>query len=280
MGDAASAQAGKRSIVRFGRIAVVLALIFLHSWAGAAPARAQTRDEASIIHHIDAANQARVENVLGFTDREHYAVFRGADQTHPAAEMTVVSTYRKGTGKSYSIVSQSGSSIIRRFGLQPLLDQEKKINEPRNVEESWFTSANYEMHLKPGVTRNIGGRDCIAVSISPKHKAPNMIEGTLWVDAKDDSEVEVEGVASQSPSIFTGRTQMMRQYRNIDGFAMATHARAESDSHLFGKTVVVIDYSDYKIEVRSAARRVVPFQKQRTSLKAVILRAKDGAIVP
>ena len=43
---------------------------------------------------------------------------------------------------------------------------------------------------------------------------------------------------------------MMRQYINIGGYAMATHARAESDSFLFGRTVVMIDYSDYHLELK------------------------------
>ena len=62
----------------------------------------------------------------------------------------------------------------------------------------------------------------------PKHKAPNMIDGTLWVDARDGSIVKIDGVASKSPSAFAGTTHMMRQYMNIDGYPMATHARAES----------------------------------------------------
>lgn len=237
---------------RRGKAQAVAAVLLI---AGLAPgtAAAQERDQASIIRRIDAAAQARYQDVLGFTVREHYAVFRGADQVHPAAEMTVATTYKKGSGKSYAVLSQSGSSIIRKFGLQPLLDREKAINQPGNVEKSWFTSANYEMRLKPGATRSVDGRDCVAVSINPRRKAPNMIEGTLWVDLKDDSVAEVEGVASQRPSVFAGRTQMMRQYRNMSGFAMATHARAESNSALFGKTVVTIDYQDYKIDVQPPA---------------------------
>lgn len=234
-----------------GRHAGIAAVLLL-AWLGPKASPAQQPDEPSIIRHIDADAHSRYDNVLGFTVREHYAVFRGADQAHPAAEMTVATTYKKGTGKSYSILSQSGSSIIRKFGLIPLLDQEKKINQPGNVEKSWFTSANYEMHLKPGVTRTVEGRDCVAVAINPRHKAPNMIEGRLWVDRNDDSVAEVEGVASQRPSVFAGRTQMMRQYRNMSGFAMATHARAESNSGFFGKTVVTIDYQDYKIDVAPA----------------------------
>jgi hypothetical protein len=45
---------------------------------------------------------------------------------------------------------------------------------------------------------------------------------------------------------------MTRQYINVNGFAMATHARAVANSFLFGQTVVTIDYSDYHIQLRPA----------------------------
>jgi hypothetical protein len=50
--------------------------------------------------------------------------------------------------------------------------------------------------------------------------------------------------------MWAGETRMMRRYANVSGFAMATGARAESNSFLFGKTVVTIDYRDYRIELR------------------------------
>jgi hypothetical protein len=43
----------------------------------------------------------------------------------------------------------------------------------------------------------------------------------------------------------------MRLYENVNGFAEATHARAESESTLFGKTIVTIDYQGY--EIRTSA---------------------------
>ena len=84
----------------------------------------------------------------------------------------------------------------------------------------------------------------------PIHKASNMIDGTLWVDSKDGSIVQVQGTGSKSPSVFTGPTQMVRQYANVAGFAQATHARAMSNSHLFGQTVVTIDYRGYQVQLR------------------------------
>jgi hypothetical protein len=43
---------------------------------------------------------------------------------------------------------------------------------------------------------------------------------------------------------------MMRQYANINGYSMAMHARAESDSFFFGRTVVTIDYSNYNLQLK------------------------------
>jgi hypothetical protein len=189
---------------------------------------------------------------MGFTDVEHYSVFRGSDEMQPVAELTVRDTYKKGVGKEYTVLSQSGSGIVLRFGLKPLIDNEKTINEPGNVEKSWFTSANYEMKLKAGGVQKLNGRDCYVLAITPREKAPNRIDGTLWADARDGSLAQIDGVASQNPSSFSGKTHMMRQYENISGFAMAMHARAESNSMFFGRTVVTIDYSDYKLQVRDA----------------------------
>jgi hypothetical protein len=215
-----------------------------------AHAQSQQPDESTVIHGIDAAIKARFEAVLGFTVIEHYVVFRGKDETHPAAEMTVKTTYNRDTGKSYAILSESGSDIVRLFVLDALLDNEKRINEPGNREASWFTSANYAMKLLPGGIQQVDGRDCIAISINPHEKASNLILGTMWVDAKDFTTVKIEGTATKSNSVYTSPAQVMRQYAIVNGFAQATHARAVSNSYLFGQTVVTIDYRDYEIQLR------------------------------
>lgn len=238
-------------MTRAARTAAFRAIAVLASLAALASGTLapQQLDAPSVIRHIDAAVQARVEQVAEFTDIEHYAVFRGKDETHPAAEITVQSTYRKNQGKSYTILAASGSTLVRKLGLIPLLENEKRINIPGNVEKSWFTSSNYEMKLQPGGIQPRNGRNCIALAITPRQKAPNMIEGTLWVDAKDYQIAQIDGIASRSPSVWAGTTRMMRQYANVDGFAMATHARAQSDSFWFGRTVVTIDYTDYRLQV-------------------------------
>ena len=225
-----------------------LAVISLGGSAGAQ----QAQDAASVIRMVDNAVRLRVENVVSFTDVEHYAVYRGGNEHHPVAEMTVRDSYTKGKGKTYAVLSQSGSSIVLKFGLKPLLEDETAINVPGKAAQSWFTSTNYDMTLQGGA-QQVNGRACYTLAVKPKRKAPNMVDGTIWVDAKDGTLVKVEGTASKSPSPFAGTTHMMREYKNIEGYAMATHARAESKSYLFGRTVVVIDYREYRLDARVGA---------------------------
>ena len=61
---------------------------------------AQQLNGPQVIQGIDAAVKARMDGVESYIVTEHYAVFRGKDQVHPIAEMTVKTTYSLESGKS------------------------------------------------------------------------------------------------------------------------------------------------------------------------------------
>lgn len=229
---------------------VGLVVIALFAFPATTMMPAQQLDPASVVHQVDTAVKARIDNLAGYTVTEHYSVYRGDDETHPIAEMTVATTYKKESGKSYVIVSQTGSGIVRNLVLRTILENEQRLNQPGTREGAWITSANYNMQLKPGGTQMLDGRECRVLALFPRRKAPYLIEGTLWVDSKDGSIVQVQGTASKSSSLVTGPAQIMRQYASIGGYSQATHFRAVSNSYMFGRTSVAIDYQDYHIQLR------------------------------
>jgi hypothetical protein len=211
--------------------------------------RGQQIDNATAVRNIDAAVKWRIDHIAGYTDLEHYKVYRGKDETNPAAEMVVKTSYRPESGKNYEVVSQSGSSLLFKLLLRPLLETEKDINNPAKVGASLMTSANYDMKLNAGGPVQKEGRECWALTIEPRRKAPNLFLGTLWVDASDFTIVRIEGVTSKSPSFWADPSHVMRRYTKIDGFAQAVQAWAESDS-FFGRVVVTINYDSYQIQSR------------------------------
>ena len=218
-------------------------------WMSARSILAQQIDNAVAIRNIDAAVKVRIDHIAGYTDTEHYKVYRGKDEKRAVAEMVVKTTYRPESGKNYQVLSRSGSGVLFKFLLQPMLASETDINNPAKVAASLITSANYDMQLKPGGPVQQDGRPCWALSIEPRRKAPNLIRGTLWVDAEDFTIVRLEGISSRSPSIWASEAHVMRQYVKVDGFPEATHARGESDS-FFGRFVLTIDYEGYRTQSR------------------------------
>ena len=211
--------------------------------------RGQQMDNVTAIRNIDAAVKWRIDHIAGYTDLEHYKVYRGKDAIHPDAEMVVKTTYRPESGKNYKVVSQSGSSLLFKLLLRPLLDSEEEISDPAKVKASLMTSSNYDMKLNPGGPVQQEGLPCWSLTIEPRRKAPNLFRGTLWVDANDFTIVRIEGVTSKSPSFWAAPARVMRRYAKIDGFAQAIQAHAETDS-FFGIVVVTIDYEGYQIQSR------------------------------
>jgi hypothetical protein len=212
-------------------------------------AQQQQPDIGSVIRGVDGSVQGRIDRLAGYTVTEYYAVFRGKDETHPAAEMLVKTTYRKQTGKSYEIVSQSGSSLWRNEVLHTLLDNEKRLSQPGNVETALIDSANYEMKLDANPRDRLNGRDCLVLDIAPKRNSEYLFKGTLWVDAQDFAIVQLKGTASKSAFFLASAAEVSRQYDEMDALPMATHAQAVSGSALLGQTTVKIDYTNYQLEL-------------------------------
>lgn len=211
----------------------------------------EAQSKPNLPAQIDAAVQARDDGIESYTVTEHYALFRDGDEAHPAAEMRVKATYRRNGGKNYETLEESGSSLLRKQVLEAILDNEKRMSQPENRPRAVITSANYDMTLQDAEI--LDGRNCVVVFLKPKRRSPYLFNGTIWVDAQDGSIVRLEGTASKSASVLIGPAQVSRQYAMIDGFPMATHAQAFSNSWLLGTTTIKIDYSGYQI-VRKSER--------------------------
>lgn len=209
---------------------------------------AQIPDTRTVIQGVDASVKNRIDRIADYSVTEHYVVFRGKDE-HPAAEMVVQTVYRKETGKSYTILSQKGSSIWRNEVLGTLLDNEKKMSQPGNVETALINSSNYEMKLDANPRQGLNGRDCLVLDITPRRNSEYLFRGKLWVDSHDFEIVQLKGTASKSATFLARAAEVSRQYAEIEGLPMATHAEAVSGSALLGQTVVKIDYMNYKIDL-------------------------------
>lgn len=212
-----------------------------------APMRAQQADASAVIAGVDGAVRNRVDHLREYTVTEHYRVLRGGDTEHAAAEMTVREVSRKSDGKHYTVLSQSGSSLLLST-LKSSLENEQRLSQPGVRETILVTSANYEMRLNAPTPQMLEGRACWWLSITPRRDDPSLFKGTLWVDARDYAIVRLDGTAAKSKSMLASAAHVERQYAMMSGYPMAVRARATTHVALLGQATILIDYSDYQLQ--------------------------------
>jgi hypothetical protein len=199
--------------------------------------------QQNLIRQIDQAELRRESKLTGYTVSEYYTI-RNSHFSKPA-EAIIETTYRRGQGKTYKVLSRSGPSLLRNRVLDRLLQEETQMSRGRMREQAIITSANYEMKLMG--QEPVGGIMCDVLELTPKRKSPYLLRGRLWVDPAKMMIVKIEGKPPASASFFSGRPQVVREYKHLEGFALAHHSHAVSSSFLFGQSIVDIEYRDYHL---------------------------------
>jgi hypothetical protein len=226
--------------IRQRQAGLVAALLICAAGTGAAPDLVR---EASVIRGVDQAEVARETKLAGYSVTGHYTVRSNRFQT--SAEMTVSIVYRKGAGKSYQVLSRSGSSVLQTRVLDRLVQEEQEMSRGDIRQHVVVTSANYKMKL---ISKEpVVGRPCEVLELSPLTKSPHLLKGRAWVDVEDHSLVRIEGKPAASVSFWAGRPTIIREYEKIEEFSMAKQSHALADTLLLGKTELTIEYSGYKI---------------------------------
>ena len=202
-----------------------------------------TERQQDLIRQIDQAELRRESNLTAYTVSEYYTI-RNSHFSKPAEAM-IETTYKRGEGKTYKVLSRSGPSLLRNRVLDRLLQEGTQMSRGRMHEQAIITSANYEMKLTG--KEPVGGTLCDVLELTPKRKSPYLLKGRMWIDPAKMMIVKVEGKPPASASFFSGRPQVVREYKHLNGFALAHRSHAVSSSFLFGQSIVDIEYRDYHL---------------------------------
>ena len=94
--------------------------------------------QQDLIRQIDQAELRRESKLTGYTVTEHYTI-RNSRIGNPA-EATIETTYKRGQGKTYKVLSRSGPSLLRNRVLDRLLQEETQMSRGKMREQAIITS--------------------------------------------------------------------------------------------------------------------------------------------
>jgi hypothetical protein len=205
---------------------------------------------AQIVERIEQHNQAQKGELKSYKALRHYvAEYRGFS-TRIEGKMDVEVNYDATTGKSFRIVSESGSHLLCEKVLKRAVDSEKEASQDQG--STALTEANYRFRL--GDIESVAGRPAYILDVEPLTASKFLYRGKIWVDAADFAVVKMETEPAKSPSFWIARTLIHYTSTKTEGFWLPQQVRSETKVRIGGTAVLTIDYGSYAVVPEAAPR--------------------------
>jgi hypothetical protein len=161
------------------------------------------------------------------------------------AEMTVRVVCDGSGGKTFEVVSESGSGFVRNRVLRKMVDAEQEASRKGERDRTRITPANYDFHFSG--TDVVNGRSAYVFEIVPRTQNKFLIRGRIWVDTEDFAIARIEGRPEKNPSFWIKSVRVVQEYGRTGNLWLPATNESRADARIFGETQVAIQYFDYVI---------------------------------
>jgi hypothetical protein len=205
------------------------------------PSAPLTTDE--IVERMVAMNRARAEALRSYTATCVYHVQN--DNHNKSADLVVRVLFLWPNQKESTVLSESGSSVLRSHVLNRLLEEESEAMQAENRRQTDMNPQNYEFRLVS--YERTGPHDSYVIEVVPKTRNKFLFQGRVWVDAEDFGIVRMEGAPAKSPSWWTTDIEVSHSYCKVGDFWLPARNETIAQVRIFGRSVLTIVYKDYKV---------------------------------
>jgi hypothetical protein len=198
-----------------------------------------------VVDEMIRQQEARFDRIGSFSRLQHYSVT--TDRFGLKAELVARVHRDRRQGKTYEVISRSGSQVIQHHVFEPLLEAEVQTSHQA---PELLTREFYSFRLVGEA--NFGGHHCYLLETEPKQHEKKLLKGKLWLNKEDFGIVHAEGKPTESLSFWVGKPMIIQDFAKLGGYWWAERRHSYIDNMWLGKADLVIDYSDYQFEPRRA----------------------------
>jgi hypothetical protein len=199
--------------------------------------------ENQIFAELLAHNERRKSSLFDYTSLRTYRVVDLKGKVH--AEEIGRMEFRAPDKKTFVVTSESGSGLIRRLALNPLIASEIETAAGKEHHDSAIAPENYTLNLLG--EQQVGSHHCFVAQAVPKRRDKYLFEGKLWIDSEDYAVVRIEGHPAKNLSFWIERADFVRQYQKIGEFWLPQRDETLVQVRLYGKKALTIDHQDYSV---------------------------------
>jgi hypothetical protein len=204
-----------------------------------------------VVARLMSRNAERAQKLRSFDSIRQYSLdYTGFPSL--SARMEVRASYRAPGTREFTVISESGSSLLRKHVLHKLLESEQEsASDAANRDAILLSTANYRFSLLGCESGD--SRPLYVMRVEPLRETKFLYRGTIWIDSQDFAVTRIEAEPAKNPSFWTIRSRIHHQYQKIGEFYLPALNQTVTDVRLGGKAVLTIRYLDYKLPQQLAS---------------------------
>ena len=199
---------------------------------------------ATVLDRMEEAGRWQQANLERWTCLRVYRA--GNSRLHKRADVKIQLDYTAPGRKTYSILERSGSRLIAKHVIYPIVEAERQTAPPQARAVTDINRRNYEFQL----IAFDAAENAYVFSAVPKSPKRYQFRGRIWVDAGTFGITRVTGAPAISPSFWVKRTDFTHEYRRFGPFWLPVEHRSRAELRLFGSSTLEIHYQDYRWSAR------------------------------
>jgi hypothetical protein len=141
-------------------------------------------------------------------------------------------------GFRYRVIDEGGSDQVRRRVFRPMLENEEQIFASGDIARSSFTTTNYEL-----IPADASEPGLVKLLARPKRKDVALIDGAFYITDTDADLVRIEGRLAKSPSFWTRRVDVVKQYARVGGLRVPIRVESTAQIRFAGTSTMTMTYA-------------------------------------
>jgi hypothetical protein len=258
------------------KLALLLIAVVLLSTESSNPGmRAQSAhpgnmvDEANDDGIINRFLQSGAPDLISYRARRVLAASTRGGRMH--ARIEAMTQLDADGGFTFRVLCAEGSGLLQKRVLVAALEAEQRSRQQRTMAQAALSPDNYD--LQPArAPATEGVREIV---LRPRRRSEMLVVGSAYVEDPSADLMRVEGQLSKTPSWWTRRVTITRNYARIAGVRVPVAMTSVADVRLVGAGSFAMTY-DYKM---INGRTVVREPASQGSVEGCGSRTETGGLV-
>lgn len=193
-----------------------------------------------------AAYQQRAERQLSdlgaYTDTTVIAA--ELTSTKQKGEFELQRTYQAPRSMAFKALHFVGDGFIKNNVIVRFLQSEVDRTQKEDGSATALIDQNYRFAFKGA--GEIDQRPVYVFQVKPRHKAPGLFKGQVFLDAYSGRIRRAQGRLVKTPSVFLKKIEFVQDYADFGEFTLPVHVHSEVSARIVGRAVMDIQHSDYQ----------------------------------